>query len=128
MELLKRLLPSVCLVLLVAVFFAGCRNMQESYVYGGKISGTVVLIGVINGDYQGVSVNITSTGGTSAGIKTTATGIFGFTDLPDSTYTVVAKKSGYSTVTVNNIMLQKSGSWSDTLTLTPGSAPPPPIE
>lgn len=128
MELIKKILPTFILFLLFIGLFTGCRNMQESYVYGGKIEGNIVLIGVINGDYQGVSVNLTSTGGTSAAVKTSATGIFGFTDLPDSTYTVVAKKSGYSTVTVDNIILEKSGSWSGTLTLTPGSAPPPPIE
>lgn len=111
--------------IVISLLFTGCRNMKEAYVYGGKIQGTAVLIGVVDGNYSGIRVNMESLVVTSS-VTTNATGVFAFTDLPDGTYSLECLKSGFSTGNVSSIGIVKSSSWTGTVYLTPGQPPEPP--
>lgn len=125
MELTRKILPWLMVMMLMMALFSGCRNMPEEYVYGGKISGTAILIGVIDNNYAGISVHLSSSVITSS-LTTTSTGGFAFTDLPDGTYSLDCTKGGYATENVSGIVIEKSNSWSGTVYLTPDAPPSPP--
>jgi len=110
---------------LIISLLTGCRNMTEAYVYSGKIQGTAILIGVVNGDYSGIRVNLDSVVVTGS-LTTNVTGAFAFTDLPDGTYNIECLKSGFTTGNATNINIVNSSSWSGSVTLTPGVPPEPP--
>ena len=125
MELMRK----ISFILLFAYFIfmmTACRNMQEEYVYGGKISGSVILIGVIDNDYSGITVYLSSSVITSS-VTTLASGAFSFTDLQDGTYQIDCSKAGYATKNVTGISIEKSSSWTGTVYLTPDAPPSPPV-
>ncbi len=95
------------LMLMAAAFLAGCRNSQESYAYGGKIKGRVVLVGVTDGDYSGVKVAIKSTAVNTV-LTTLLDGKFSFTDIPDGTYSITCTKTLCATANMTGIVIEKS--------------------
>ena len=115
---------SLIMGLIGLILFTGCRNMPESYVYGGKVSGTAILVGSLDGDYSGVSANLTSAGVTGS-VSTLSNGKFAFTDLPDGTYSVACYKSGYATSNQTGI-INKSSEWDGVFYLNPNMPPDPP--
>jgi hypothetical protein len=71
---------------------------------GGSVTGNVTLQGTT--DYSGVVVEIQD--GTRSAV-TSATGTYQIAHIPAGTYSVVAHKMGYTTLTVNNIQVTDGG-------------------
>jgi hypothetical protein len=105
------------------MLFISCRNAPASYVYSGKISGTVVLAGKIDLDYQGATVMISAAVITDQSVTTGTNGVFVFADVPDGTYTITCGKSGYGTQNVTGVVISNSSQSQKSIILLP-TAPP----
>ncbi len=103
---------SILIIMLVTSIFAltSCRNMTETYVYSGEISGVLKLQGTSENidplGHSGITINIRNKSQTvTFSITTSISGSFSANTLPDDTYNVVAEKSGYVSISENNFVI-----------------------